>query len=104
MVAVSMNVVAILSSVAAIVSVIGGRFLDAVRALQDNYGPRAGVALSFLFGSTATQYLRIQKSVLNGKDEDAVQFRQAVTNECNMTAIAVSTFLYTFDITCSVSA
>ena len=76
--------------------VIGKQFLEATGVLIDNYGPRAGVALAFYFGSTAPQYLRIQRSVLNGKDEDAVQFRQAVVNECNMTAIAVSTFLSTF--------
>ena len=59
------------------------------KALVNNYGAVVGVPVSLLFGNTATQYLRIQRSVLNGKDEDAVQFRQAVTNECNMTAIAV---------------
>ena len=87
-----MQVVAVFGAVAAVVSVYGEQFLHAVGVLQDNYGPRAGVALYFLFRSTATQYLRVQRSVLNGKDEDAVQFRQAVTNECNMTAIAVSVF------------
>ena len=84
--------------------VIRKQFLEAREVLVDNYGPRVGVALAFLLGSTATQYLRIQRSVLNGKDEDAVQFRQAVINECNMTAITVSTFLSISDMPCSVSA
>lgn len=58
-------------------------------ALVSNYGHAVGVPVSLLLGNTATQYLRIQRSVLNGEDENAVDFRQAVTNECNMTAIAV---------------
>ena len=95
---------ALLSIVSLASRVIGKQFLEATEVLIDNYGPIAGVALAFYFGSTAPQYLRIQRSVLNGKDEDAVQFRQAVVNECNMTAIAVSTFLSTFVVTCSVSA
>ena len=61
-------------------------------ALVGNYGSIIGVAVSSVFGNTASQYFRIQRSVLKGKDDDAVQFRQAVTDECNMTAIAVSNF------------
>lgn len=95
---------ALISTVSLASRVIGKQFLEATEVLIDNYGPRVGVALAFYFGSTAPQYLRIQKSVLNGKDEGAVQFRQAVVNECNMTAIAVSTFLPNFVVTCSVSA
>ncbi|KAK0514583.1 hypothetical protein JMJ35_003200 [Cladonia borealis] len=57
-------------------------------ALVSNYGHAVGVPVSLLLGNTATQYLRIQRGVLNGDDENAVDFRQAVTNECNMTAIA----------------
>ena len=94
---------------------IGLRFLDASKAartqrsaqkdaLVGNYGHAVGVPVSLLLGNTATQYLRIQRSVLNGNDEDAVEFRQAVTDECNMTAIAVRTSLPTFDIPRSVSA
>ena len=71
-------------------------------ALVSNYGPIIGLAVSFFLGNTASQYFRIQRSVLKGKDEDAVQFREAVTNECNMTAIAVSNFLLAFDIPRSV--
>ena len=61
------------------------------RALVENYGPALGLLVYFFLGNTATQYLRIQRSVLNGKDQDALEFRQAVTYECNMTAIAVRT-------------
>ena len=71
-------------------------------ALVANCGPTMGSAVSFVLGDTASQYFRIQRSVLKGKDEDAVQFREAVTNECNMTAIAVSHFLLAFNIPCSV--
>ena len=59
------------------------------KALVENYGPAIGLPVFFFLGNTATQYLRIQRTVLNGKDQDAVEFRQAVTYECNMTAIAV---------------
>ena len=71
-------------------------------ALVGNYGPIIGWAVSFFLGNTASQYFRIQTSVLKGKDEDAVQFREAVTNECNMTAIAVSHFLLASDVPRSV--
>ena len=67
-------------------------------ALVSNYGHAVGVPVSLLLGNTATQYLRIQRGVLNGDDENAVDFRQAVTNECNMTAIAVRVPLSTLDI------
>ena len=59
------------------------------KALVDNYGFAVGLSVHFFLRNTAMQYLRIQRSVLNGEDQDAVDFRQAVTYECNMTAIAV---------------
>ena len=61
------------------------------KALVDNYGLAVGLPVYFFLGNTATQYLRVQRTVLNGEDQDAVEFRQAVTYECNMTAIAVRT-------------
>lgn len=73
-------------------------------ALVRNYGHAVGVPVALLLGNTATQYLRIQRSVLNGKDENAVEFRQAVTDECNMTAIAVRVSTLTFSIPRSVAA
>ena len=72
-------------------------------ALVRNYGNAVGVPVALLLGNTATQYLRIQRSVLNGKDENAVEFRQAVTDECNMTAIAVRVSNPSLDIPCSVA-
>ena len=106
---ISAGAISILATVANVKQYLDAR--DAARtqreaqrtALVGNYGPTVGVAVSLLFGNTASQYLRIQRSVLKGQDEDAVQFRQAVTNECNMTAIAVSIFSPTYDIPRSTS-
>ena len=53
------------------------------------YGPTAGFLISTCFPSTASEYERIQRVVLRGSDEETLRFRAAVTNECNMTAVAV---------------
>ena len=88
--------VSVIAAIAAIISLTEGIFGAArtqrnaqMNALVDNYGPAVGLPVHFFLGNTAIQYLRIQRSVLNGEDQDAVDFRQAVTYECNMTAVAV---------------
>ena len=42
---------------------------------------------------TAKQYWRIHHSILRGSKEEAMVFRQAITDECSMTAVAVSFIL-----------
>ena len=54
-----------------------------------NYGPLIGTVFTVILHGTATQYERIEKAILYGGDEEAIAFRDAVTNECNMTAVAV---------------
>ena len=44
-------------------------------------------------GDTADQHRRLEKVILVGGDEEALAFRQAMTDECNMTAVAVRLFL-----------
>lgn len=46
--------------------------------------------LLYAFPDGTAQYEWIKKVILKGKDEHALAFRQAITDECNMTAIAVS--------------
>ena len=57
--------------------------------ISQSYGPTAGFLISILFRSTASEYERLQRVVLRGSDEETLRFRAAVTNECNMTAVAV---------------
>ena len=57
--------------------------------LSQSYGPTAGFLISICFRSAASEYERLQRVVLRGSDEETLRFRAAVTNECNMTAVAV---------------
>ncbi|KAL2042320.1 hypothetical protein N7G274_004809 [Stereocaulon virgatum] len=56
--------------------------------IAQNYGPLIGTVFAVIARGTATQYERIEKAILYGGDDEAVAFRDAVTNECNMTAVA----------------
>ena len=58
--------------------------------ISQTYGGTAGFFISTFFGNTASEYERLQRVVIRGNDEEALRFRDSVTNECNMTAIAVS--------------
>lgn len=58
-------------------------------SLKRYYGPIVASLVSTFLPDTAKQYERIERVVLQGKAEDALAFRQAVTDECNMTAVAV---------------
>ena len=61
--------------------------------ISQSYGPTAGFFISICFRSTASEYERLQRVVLPGSDEETLRFRDAVTNECNMTAVAVRLIL-----------
>ena len=58
-------------------------------SLSRCYGPFVALLVSTFLSDTAKQYERVERVVLQGKPEDALAFRQAVTDECNMTAVAV---------------
>lgn len=57
--------------------------------LTKNYGWAIGIPVSLILPDTANRYERIEKDVLNRDDEEALAFRQSITDECNMTAVAV---------------
>ena len=59
------------------------------RLIRQNYGSNIATLVVFFLGDVASSYERIGIEVLNGPTENAISFRQAVTDECNMTAIAV---------------
>lgn len=61
-------------------------------SLSLNYGPTVALFISTVFPNTATYHERVQRTILDGNDENALAFRQAVTDECNMTAVAVGQF------------
>lgn len=71
-------------------SVLQRIFSSRFALLQRSYGYFVALLISTLSPSTATQYERIENLILGGEDENALAFRQAVTDECNMTAVAVS--------------
>lgn len=60
-----------------------------INTISRSYGLIAGVLISICFPKTASEYERLQRVVLRGSDEDTLRFRDAVTNECSMTAVAV---------------
>lgn len=85
-----MEVVGTLSAIAGIVQ-ISFRLRSYERAtLSQSYGGTAGFFISTFFGNTASEFQRLQRVVLRGSDAEALRFRDSVTNECNMTAVAVS--------------
>jgi len=57
--------------------------------LGQNYGSQVATFVTLLLPKTATQYEQIDAEVLHGGDEETLAFRQAITDESNMTAIAV---------------
>lgn len=60
------------------------------QVLIRRFGVPLGIFISVVLRDTANRYEKIEKEVLNGTDTEALAFKQSVTNECNMTAIAVS--------------
>ena len=77
---------AIVSSVAYILHATD-RYLN--NPVSHSYGPTAGFLISIGFRNTVVEYERLQRAVLPGSDEEILRFRDSVTNECNMTAVAV---------------
>ena len=61
-------------------------------SLQRSYGRSVAVLVTFFLRDTATQYERVESVVLPSENEDILAFRQAITDECNMTAVAVGQF------------
>ena len=57
--------------------------------LSRAYGWPTALFLFIAFGRSSNEYERIQISILGGGDREALLFRQSITDECNMTAIAV---------------
>lgn len=60
------------------------------KLLARNYGAFYASVVAWLSPETARQYESIHYYILRGSKEEAMSFRQAITNECNMTAVAVS--------------
>ena len=60
-----------------------------VSLLARNYGEKMASVITLLSPQTARQYEILDTNVLNGGDEEIRVFRQTITDESNMTAIAV---------------
>lgn len=87
------NIIAALQAIAKITDVtsrvLGRGAFRRYRLLYRNYGFIIAILLSITFPGTASRYERIENDILNGPAENAGTFRQAITDECNMTAVAV---------------
>lgn len=57
--------------------------------LDQNYGSLVATFVTVGLPETATRYEQIDAKVLHGGDKETLAFRQAITDESNMTAIAV---------------
>lgn len=57
--------------------------------LKRSYGRTTALLVTAFLRDTATQYERVESVILPGEHDDVLAFRQAVTDECNMTAVAV---------------
>ena len=88
-----MDPLSITASVIAVLQATGDvlKYLYDIRydSLSRCYGPFVALLVSTFLPDTAKQYERVKRVILQGKPEDALAFRQAVTDECNMTAVAV---------------
>ena len=58
--------------------------------LARNYGSLVATLVTVIAPEIATQYRQIDAEVLHGGEQETVAFRQAITDESNMTAVAVS--------------
>lgn len=58
-------------------------------SLKRSYGRTTALLVTAFLLDTATQYERVESVILPGEHDDVLAFRQAVTDECNMTAVAV---------------
>lgn len=58
-------------------------------SLKRSYGRTTAFFVTAFLRDTATQYERVESVILPGEHDDVLAFRQAVTDECNMTAVAV---------------
>ncbi|KAL8670013.1 MAG: hypothetical protein Q9168_005429 [Polycauliona sp. 1 TL-2023] len=56
--------------------------------LVQRLGRPLGTFVSVCLRDTANRYVRIENEVLNGNEKEVLAFKQSVTDECNMTAIA----------------
>lgn len=89
-----MDTLSVVSTIAGLLS-LATEILLKLRAyerstLSQSYGGTAGFVISTFFWSTASEYERLQRVVVQGNDDEALRFRASVIKECNMTAVAVS--------------
>lgn len=66
--------------------------------IERTYGWFRAVLILRFLPETASRYETISRHVIQGTREAAMSFRQATTDECNMTAVAVCPALH--DATC----
>ena len=82
--------VGITSSVIQALEIFGRDARRQASLLRRSYPVIPASLIVFVFPDSASRFERIERDVLNGPEENALTFRQAITDECNMTAIAVS--------------
>ncbi|KAL8703546.1 MAG: hypothetical protein Q9201_003276 [Fulgogasparrea decipioides] len=85
-----MDPLAIGSVIGSIVLLVDSSFKTTRYILSKRYGLLERATLALLLPSIfiPEKYKQVEKFILNGRDEDTLVFRQAITDECNMTAVA----------------
>ena len=73
-----------------IIEITQGIILSQQHVLARRFGLLPGSFISLVLRDTSNRYERVEKEVLNGADNEALTFKQSVTDECSLTAIAVS--------------
>lgn len=85
-----MDPLSIVGSVTAVIPLFWLIVEKQTATIGSTYGRTIAILMSVGFRNTADEYERVERVVLRGGDEEALAFRQSVTDECNMTAVAVS--------------
>ncbi|KAL8660723.1 MAG: hypothetical protein Q9202_006273 [Teloschistes flavicans] len=83
-----MEAIALIGALSALIELAPRQLFDQYSVLRQSYGHLVAIGISLVRPNIATQYERVETLILRGEDEPALAFRQAVTDECNMNAVA----------------
>lgn len=68
-------------------------FIDIIpkqyRSLKRSYEHTTALLVTVYLRDIVTQYERVESVILPGEHDNVLAFRQVVTNECNMTTVAI---------------
>lgn len=91
-----MDPIVLIGALSALIELAPRQLFDQYSVLRQSYGHLVAIGISLVRPNIATQYERVETLILRGEDEPALAFRQAVMDECNMNAVAVSCSLVVY--------